>query len=72
MAKLVRQCKPAREVKAREVKARAKKTSLSRPMPSRNQARVSRRHVDLCCIAVYMETRGDWFAIPVTSPPAHG
>ncbi len=28
-------------------------------------------HVDLCCIAVYMETRGDWFAIPVTSPSAH-
>ncbi len=33
-------------------------------------ARAARRQVDLCCIAVYMKTRGDWFAVPAASPPA--
>ena len=46
--------------------------SARRPRPgARGPAPAARRQVDLCCIAVYMKTRGDWFAIPAASPPAH-
>jgi succinate dehydrogenase / fumarate reductase cytochrome b subunit len=74
MARLVKQYQPSREVKAH-----AKKISLYLPyafetpgarvavdsQPRRAfPAPAARCHVDLCCIAVYMKTRGDSIAIP--------